>query len=112
MLTDFVETILIAVMATLLFLGGWLVPFLQADGFHFGSTIYPLSAGWITVLQIVSFFLKLVFFLWLFMLIRWSLPRFRYDHLMRLGWTIMLPLSLLNIFLTGVILMIWDRYRG
>lgn len=112
MLTDFVETILIAVLATLLFLGGWLVPFLQADGFHFGATVVSLSAAWVTVLQIASFFLKVTFFLWLFMLIRWSLPRFRYDHLMRLGWIIMLPLSLLNIFLTGVILILWDAYHG
>jgi NADH-quinone oxidoreductase subunit H len=112
MLTDFIETIVIAVLATLLFLGGWLVPFLQSDGFHFGSTFWPVSAGWVTVLQIASFFIKLSFFLWLFMLIRWSLPRFRYDQLMKLGWTIMLPLSLLNIFVTGLILILWDAYHG
>jgi NADH-quinone oxidoreductase subunit H len=112
MLTDFLETLLIATLATLLFLGGWLVPFLRDDGFHFGSRVIELAPIWITLLQIVFFFLKLSFFLWLFMLIRWTLPRFRYDQLMRLGWNIMLPLSLLNIFLTGVILILWDSYHG
>jgi NADH-quinone oxidoreductase subunit H len=100
MLTDFLETILISAMVTLLFFGGWQVPFLDA---------FNLSPLWVSILQIFAFFFKMTVFLWLFMLIRWSLPRFRYDQLMRLGWNILLPLSLLNIFLTGLILMIWGR---
>ena len=108
MLTDFLETILISALITILFFGGWQVPFLYQDGFHFGATIYTLSPIWISILQVSAFFFKLIAFLWLFMLIRWSLPRFRYDQLMRLGWNILLPLSLLNIFVTGLILMIWD----
>jgi NADH-quinone oxidoreductase subunit H len=107
MLTDFLETILISALVTIFFFGGWQVPFLQQDGFHFGATVFSLSPIWVTVLQISAFFLKLIVFLWLFMLIRWSLPRFRYDQLMRLGWNVLLPLSLLNIFITGLILMIW-----
>jgi NADH-quinone oxidoreductase subunit H len=107
MLTDFLETILIAALVTIFFFGGWQFPFLEQDGFHFGSTAFLLSPLWVTVLQISAFFLKLIAFLWLFMLIRWSLPRFRYDQLMRLGWNVLLPLSLLNIFITGLILMIW-----
>jgi NADH-quinone oxidoreductase subunit H len=109
LLTDFLETILISAMVTLLFFGGWQVPFLQPDGFHFGAKIILLSSNWVSVLQIFAFFIKMTVFLWLFMLIRWSLPRFRYDQLMRLGWNILLPLSLLNIFLTGLILMIWGK---
>ncbi|PWT90668.1 MAG: NADH-quinone oxidoreductase subunit H [Acidobacteria bacterium] len=112
LLVDFLETILIAALATILFLGGWQVPFLLQDGFHFGSTFIALKPIWVTLLQVASFFIKLCIFLWLFMLIRWSLPRFRYDQLMRLGWNIMLPLSLLNIFVTGVILLIWDRFHA
>ncbi|HSE41709.1 MAG TPA: complex I subunit 1 family protein [Acidobacteriota bacterium] len=112
MLVDFLETVLIGSLATLLFFGGWQVPFLQADGFHIGSNMFKLTPIWVSVLQITSFFIKLSFFMWLFMLIRWSLPRFRYDQLMHLGWKIMLPLSLLNILLTAIILLIWDSYHG
>jgi NADH-quinone oxidoreductase subunit H len=107
MLTDFLETILVSALATLLFLGGWQVPFLQADGFHFGSGVFTLAHVWVSVFQISAFFLKMSFFLWCFMLVRWTLPRFRYDQLMRLGWLILLPLSLLNIFITGLILALW-----
>lgn len=112
MLVDFLETILIAALATLLFFGGWQVPFLFEDGFHLGSQFLAVAPLLVTVMQISAFFIKLFFFIWFFMLIRWSLPRFRYDQLMRLGWNIMLPLSLLNIFLTGLILMIWDHMHG
>ena len=107
MLTDFLETILISSLATLLFLGGWQVPFLGPDGFHFGATAIPLSHLWVTLIQIAAFFFKMVLFIWFFMLVRWSLPRFRYDQLMRLGWNIMLPLSLFNILITGLILVMW-----
>jgi len=100
LLTDFLETILISAMVTILFFGGWQVPFLE---------MFSLSPLWVSILQIAAFFFKMTIFLWLFMLIRWSLPRFRYDQLMRLGWNILLPLSLLNIFLTGLILMIWGK---
>lgn len=111
-LTDFLETILIGALATLLFLGGWQVPFLSVDGFHYGSNFIGLSNVWVTILQIVAFFVKLSFFIWFFMLIRWSLPRFRYDQLMRLGWKILLPLSLLNILVTGLVLLGWDYIHG
>jgi NADH-quinone oxidoreductase subunit H len=62
-----------------------------------------------TVAQISAFAFKTVFFCWLFIWVRWSLPRFRYDQLMRLGWKQMIPLSFVNIFATGVILLLIDR---
>jgi len=104
-MTDFVETILIAALLATLFLGGWQVPYLQADGFHFpGGAGWALSSLVVTILQIASFALKVVFFCWFLLLIRWTLPRFRYDQLMHLGWKILLPLSILNIFVTGFVL--------
>jgi len=112
MLVDFVETILIAALVTVLFLGGWQFPLLAQDGFHIGSHIIAISPILVTLLQVFIFFFKMICFIWLFMLIRWSLPRFRYDQLMRLGWNIMLPLSLLNIFLTGFIVLLKDTYGG
>ncbi len=66
-----------------------------------------MAAHFATVAQIGSFLLKTVFFAWLFIWVRWTLPRFRYDQLMRLGWTTMLPLALLNFFVTaGVVLLV------
>lgn len=108
MMVDFIETIMVSCLATLLFLGGWHLPGLGPTGFPF----LHMAPIWVTLLQVVTFFLKVAIFLWLFMLIRWTLPRFRYDQLMRLGWNVLLPLSLLNIFLTGLILMLWDKLHG
>jgi NADH-quinone oxidoreductase subunit H len=104
-MTDFVETILIAALLATLFFGGWQVPYLQADGFHFpwGSS-WLLSVWTVTFLQIVTFGFKVLCFCWFLLLIRWTLPRFRYDQLMHLGWKILLPLSILNIFVTGFVL--------
>jgi NADH-quinone oxidoreductase subunit H len=53
------------------------------------------------VFQVIAFATKVAFFMWFFVWVRWTLPRFRYDQLMDLGWKVMLPLSLLNIFVTG-----------
>ena len=106
-MTDFVETILIAALIATLFFGGWQVPYLHSDGFHFPwGSFWSLSWMTVTVLQILSFALKVFFFCWFLLLIRWTLPRFRYDQLMRLGWKILLPISVLNIFVTGLILIL------
>jgi NADH-quinone oxidoreductase subunit H len=93
-MTDFVETVLAAALTTTLFFGGWQIPYIQGSGII------------IVFLQILAFTLKVVFFCWFFMLIRWTLPRFRYDQLMRLGWKMMLPLSLINIFITGLVIIL------
>lgn len=106
-MTDFIETILLAALLTTLFFGGWQVPYLQPDGFHLpGGTSIELSQAMVALLQVGSFCLKVFCFCWFLLLIRWTLPRFRYDQLMHLGWKIMLPLSVLNIFVTGLILVV------
>ena len=103
-LTDFVETVLVAALTTVLFFGGWQVPYLGPEGFVFpwGGT-FALSRLTVVLLGVVAFTLKLSFFLWLFMAIRWTLPRFRYDQLMRLGWKALFPISLANIGATGLV---------
>ncbi|MFQ5754262.1 MAG: NADH-quinone oxidoreductase subunit H, partial [bacterium] len=107
MLTDFVETVMIAAITTTLFFGGWQVPYLAADGFHFpwGSDL-ALQNWLVALLQVLSFTLKVMFFLWLQMTIRWTLPRFRYDQIMRLGWQYILPISLANILITGLVIVL------
>jgi NADH-quinone oxidoreductase subunit H len=94
-------------MTTALFLGGWQVPWLFADGFHFpGGLTWTLPHLWVVVLQIGAFVVKVCAMIWFLMLIRWTLPRFRYDQAMRLGWLSLLPLSILNIVLTAGVLLL------
>jgi NADH-quinone oxidoreductase subunit H len=61
------------------------------------------------VAQVSAFALKTIFWCWVFIWVRWSLPRFRYDQLMRLGWKNMIPLSFVNIFATAIVLLLLDR---
>lgn len=105
-LTDLIETVLIACITVTLFLGGWQVPYLTAAGFEFPWGVsLALSNLTVTVLQFLGFSLKVAVLLWFMMLIRWTLPRFRYDQVMALGWKILLPLALLNIFVTAAIIL-------
>lgn len=87
-----------AVMVTLYF-GGYNFPFQHEVAEWLG-----LSANGLTILQTVLFFGKIVGFILFFMWIRWTLPRFRYDQLMNLGWKVLLPLALANIFITGIVM--------
>ncbi len=111
-LTDLVETVLVACLMTTFFFGGWQVPFLLSDGFHFPwGTVMPLSHYAVIGLGVASFMLKVAFFNWLFMAIRWTLPRFRYDQLMHLGWKILFPASLVNVLVTSLIV-VWRSSNG
>jgi NADH-quinone oxidoreductase subunit H len=104
-LADFLETIMVACLATTLFLGGWQVPYLMPDGFHFPWGAMLVVPYWAYVLLgIGSFTLKVLIFCWLFMQLRWTLPRFRYDQLMRLGWLGLFPISVLNVVATALAL--------
>jgi NADH-quinone oxidoreductase subunit H len=82
-----------AMMATL-FLGGWDIPFWHGDNVGQYSIL-------ISLLTILSFLVKVLFFLFFFMWIRWTLPRFRYDQLMSLGWKILLPMTLVYIMVVA-----------
>ena len=106
MFADFVETILISALLTTLFFGGWQVPYLSETGFAFpwgGS--FAIHPWLVEGARVMSFIVKVAFFCWLQMMIRWTLPRFRFDQLMHLGWKILLPLSLANTVVTAVIVM-------
>lgn len=103
---EYINMIVMSALITTLFFGGWQVPYLFSDGFHLFGTVLPLHPLLITLLQIGSFSIKVLFFCWFFVWTRWTLPRFRYDQLMRLGWKMLLPLALANIFITGIILIL------
>jgi NADH-quinone oxidoreductase subunit H len=107
-MADFVETILIAALIATLFFGGWQIPYLQPDGFHLPwGSFHALSFTIVTLMQIAAFAFKVFFFCWFLLLIRWTLPRFRYDQLMQLGWKFLLPVSVLNIFVTALVLLLF-----
>jgi NADH-quinone oxidoreductase subunit H len=89
-----------ALMASLYF-GGYNFPFMYDLG---------LSQNWITIIGVLVFFAKIFGFIFFFMWIRWTVPRFRYDQLMNLGWKVLIPLAIANIVLTGVITIIKDTY--
>jgi NADH-quinone oxidoreductase subunit H len=92
-----------AVMATLYF-GGYDIPFVNEAS---------LSASWgtnlVTVLGSIALLAKVAFFLFLFMWVRWTIPRFRYDQLMDLGWKKLIPLALANMLITGAVILWLDK---
>ena len=83
-----------AVISTLYF-GGYNMPLI-------GRFIH--DPNWLSILGTLFLFGKIFFFIFFFMWVRWTIPRFRYDQLMNLGWKIMIPLSIINMFLTGIVM--------
>jgi NADH-quinone oxidoreductase subunit H len=65
-----------------------------------------LSHNALTIIGSLVLFVKISFFIFFFMWVRWTLPRFRYDQLMRLGWKTLLPLAIINMIITGFVIMI------
>jgi NADH-quinone oxidoreductase subunit H len=111
-LTDFLETIVVASLSTTLFFGGWQVPYLMPDGFHFPwGTMLPVSNLVYVLLGVASFSIKGLAFCFVFMQLRWTLPRFRYDQLMNLGWKGLFPISVLNVVVTAIILVFFGGVR-
>ena len=93
-LAEYASMILISSLTVILFLGGWLPPF----------DIFPLNA----LPGVFWFTIKIIFILFLFIWVRGTFPRYRYDQLMRLGWKVFLPLSLLGVVVTSGFLIIFD----
>ena len=104
---EYMEVVTSSMLLVVIFLGGWQLPFLHPDGItlSFGDTMLfqqQLPHAAMIGLGVAVFFGKTIAMCIFQAFIRWSLPRFRYDQLMRLGWKILLPLALTNIFATGV----------
>lgn len=94
-MAEYAAMITSSALVVILFLGGWLVPGLEALGLP--QIVKEL-------VQMGAFVLKVSFFLFLYIWVRWTFPRFRYDQLMRLCWKVLLPLALANIFVTGIVM--------
>lgn len=100
MLAEYTNMITSSALIVTLFFGGWHIPFGILDALN-------LPVVWEQILQIISFSVKTGLMLFFYLWVRWTFPRFRFDQLMNLGWKSMLPLGLLNIFLTAIGIMIF-----
>ena len=111
-MAEYIEVIVIAGMLTTFFFGGWQVPYLFDAGvagltsagfaFPWGAT-FEIGEVAATLLCVGAFMFKLLFFCWFQLMLRWTLPRFRYDQVMSLGWRRLLPLSLVNLVITAAV---------
>ncbi len=107
-MAEFLEMVTISAVVTTLFFGAWHIPFVTdamlLNWFQFAR---PNGAAALAMLvNIAVFFTKVSFFIWLQMTIRWTLPRFRYDQVMRMCWKMLLPLSLINLSITGLVVLL------
>lgn len=108
-MAEYAAMVVVAAVATSLYLGGWYLPFLyrftEAKGYH---NVY-------VILSIIVFLLKMGVLLYTYFWLRWTLPRYRYDQLMDLGWKWMIPATLVNIVLTASAIFLvqaLDGWRG
>jgi NADH-quinone oxidoreductase subunit H len=94
-----------------MFLGGWSLPWISDAALVGGlSGVFGSDLGNVLAMavHVGTFLFKVIFMIWFQQLVRWSLPRFRYDQVMDLGWKVMLPLSLANIVVTALALLTVD----
>ena len=107
-LGEFLEIVFVGCMVTTVFLGGWQAPGLQADGLHLFGTTIQLPHLLVVLLGFATFVIKVFVICFLQLAIRWTLPRMRYDQLMRLGWKGMLPASIVNVVVTAAFIL-WSQ---
>jgi len=95
-MAEYINMFTVSMLATTLFLGGWNVPFAE-DLFGRGTFLFGLVSA-------IGFLVKIIGFLFLYIWLRGTLPRFRFDQLMNFGWKFLLPVALLNIFITATLM--------
>lgn len=110
-LAEFIEIVFLSAIIATVFFGGYMVPGLHTDGFHLGNRIIELPHLAVLIIQTTAWGLKVIFFCWFQLLIRWTLPRIRPDQLMALGWKKLLPMSLANILITALVVL-WLQANG
>ncbi len=108
-LAEYVNMFIASMVIVTLFLGGYLVPL----EIFFAAELYANGLGWLmTVLQVLSFFLKSAFMAFVFIWVRWTLPRFKYNQLMNIGWKYLLPISIANIVVIAGLVALWHAIAG
>lgn len=99
---EYINMFISSVIMSTLFFGGYDVPF-------FDEAAHADWGNWLALIGVVALMAKVVFFIFLFMWVRWTIPRFRYDQLMRLGWQILIPLALFNMLVTGGAILFFNK---
>jgi NADH-quinone oxidoreductase subunit H len=94
---EYINMFVSAAVISTLYFGGYNFPFMNDLG---------LDHNTISIIGVLVLISKVCFFIFFFMWIRWTIPRFRYDQLMNLGWKVLIPLSIFNIFITGLVILI------
>jgi NADH-quinone oxidoreductase subunit H len=97
-MAEYVNMFTVSVLASTLFLGGWNVPFAEA--------IFGRDTWGFAIVSTIGFFVKIIFFLFLYIWLRGTLPRFRFDQLMDFGWKFLLPVAIINIILTATLMLL------
>jgi NADH-quinone oxidoreductase subunit H len=92
-----------------MFVSSALMAILFFGGFNFPGMDY-FSGNTLAILGVVVFFIKIFAFIFLFFWIRWTLPRFRYDQLMHLGWKTLIPISIINMLITGFAIALYQGW--
>jgi len=114
MLAEYSNMIVASALMATFFFGGWDIPFWVGDNMRVaagGVVVGATPAWWITLLTAASFTLKTGFFVLLFIWVRWTIPRFRYDQVMSLGWKVMIPSLIAYVVVLGVA-MLWLEGSG
>jgi NADH-quinone oxidoreductase subunit H len=103
MLSEFIEIAIIAALFATLFLGGYNLPWMTDAGFVLpGGHFIAMSHGWVVVIQLLTFLAKVLLLCSFQILVRWTLPRFRWDQLLTFAWRFLLPLAVANLVVTAV----------
>ncbi len=96
---EYINMFISSAVIVCFYFGGYNFPYQ-----HWFAELLGLSSNALSIVQTVFMFGKVLFFIFFFMWVRWTIPRFRYDQLMTLGWKVLLPLALANIFVTGLVM--------
>ncbi len=110
-MAEYANMITSSCLMVLLFFGGWNLPFISKwlSGFQTDSWIVAIIVG---LIPAAIFAAKVVALIFTFIWVRWTIPRFRYDQIMRLGWKYLMPLALGNIFFVGIALIVYHLWRA
>ena len=102
MFAEYINMFVSSAVMSVLYFGGYNYPFMDQVNALLGPT-------WGPVIGVVVMFIKIIAFIFFFMWVRWTIPRFRYDQLMDLGWKILIPLAIANIVITAIVITVVDK---